>query len=114
MTRHYFGTRRTRHYPPYAPRVLWNRMLHKTIIGPVLGCSCTRCFYHKWRLQWWREGVRDRVRVARLEERVRELETARGRQRRLDAMQQDIDRLLVRHGMIDRRLMTTPTEGATP
>lgn len=67
----YFGDR---HYPSYAPRVLWNRLLHVTILGPLLGCSCTRCFRHPWRLYYWREGVHDRVRLARLEDRVRVLE----------------------------------------
>lgn len=69
MTRHYFGTR---HYPGYAPRVLFNRLQHVTILGPLMGCSCTRCFNHPWRLYWWREGVRDRVRLARLEQAVRD------------------------------------------
>lgn len=71
MNRHYLGNR---HYPPYAPRVLWNRMLHKTILGPLLGCSCSRCFWHRWRLYYWREGVRDRLRIADLEERIHELD----------------------------------------
>lgn len=69
--RHILGGRS---YPPYAPRILFNRLSHRTIIGPLLGCSCTRCFHHPWRLYYWREGVRDRVRIARLEERVRQLE----------------------------------------
>lgn len=64
MTRYYMAGR---HYPPYAPRVLWYRLLHVTILGPLLGCSCTRCFKHPWRLYYWREGVRDRLRVAALE-----------------------------------------------
>jgi hypothetical protein len=78
-----------RHYPSYAPRVLWNRLLHVTILGPLLGCSCTRCFKHPWRLYYWREGVRDRVRVAELE---RELA--------------DVKRECVRLAPIDSRLET--------
>lgn len=69
--RHYLGGR---HYPSYAPKIIWQRLLHVTIIGPLLGCSCTRCFNHPRRLYYWREGVRDRVRLARLEARVDELE----------------------------------------
>lgn len=68
MTRTYIAGR---HYPSYAPKVLWNRLLHVTILGPLLGCSCTRCFNHPWRLYYWREGVRDRVRVAELERELR-------------------------------------------
>lgn len=72
FTRHSFGGTRT--YPSYAPRVLWNRLLHVTILGPLLGCSCSRCFKHPMRLYYWREGVRDRLRIAALEKRVREIE----------------------------------------
>lgn len=71
-TRHSFGGSRT--YPGYAPRVPWNRLLHRTVLGPLLGCSCSRCFVHPRRLYYWREGVRDRLRVAKLEARVRALE----------------------------------------
>jgi hypothetical protein len=72
MSRHYFGD--GRHYPSYAPRVLWNRLLHVTILGPLLGCSCTRCFHHPRRIYYWREGVRDRQRIAELERRMQALE----------------------------------------
>lgn len=71
MTRTYI---RGRHYPPYAPLVLWHRLLHVTLLGPLLGCSCSRCFRHPWRLYYWREGVLDRVRVARLEREIQFVE----------------------------------------
>lgn len=72
IRRHYIGTR---HYPSYAPRVLWHRFIvHRTLVGPLMGCSCTRCFKHPWRLAYSRETVRDRVRIAELEKRVRKLE----------------------------------------
>jgi hypothetical protein len=73
MTRHYFADKR-RSYPSWAPRVLWNRLLHVTILGPLLGCSCSRCFHHRWRLYWWREGVGDRLRLADAERRITALE----------------------------------------
>lgn len=49
-------------------------LIHNTIVGPLLGCSCSRCFYHPYRLSYSRETMRDRVRIAELEERVRKLE----------------------------------------
>lgn len=53
---------------------LLHRITHSTVLGPLLGCSCSRCFYHPWRLYYWREGVRDRLRIAELEKRVAQLE----------------------------------------
>lgn len=53
------GTHPGHHYPGWAPKVLWHRFTHWAI-GPLMGCSCTRCFHSKWR-------------IAELEDRVREL-----------------------------------------
>jgi hypothetical protein len=78
MSRHY-GLHPTRHYPGYAPKVLIHRIRHR-LIGPLLGCSCSRCFYSRWRLIWSREFVQERVTVRRktddLERRLRRLEQA--------------------------------------
>lgn len=67
-TRHHFGAR---HYPSYAPKVLWHRLSHR-VAGPLMGCSCSRCFYSVWRVDYpARDDYRDRVRLARLEQAVR-------------------------------------------
>jgi len=69
MTRVYFAGR---HYPPYAPRILWHRVTHR-LAGPLLGCSCSRCFHSPWRVEYpARNGYRDRIRLARLEDAVRD------------------------------------------
>lgn len=89
MTRVYMGGR---HYPPWAPRVLWHRLTH-WLVGPLLGCSCSgpgpsgnrmwnrpsllaaedgSCFYSPWRVEYpARMRYADRVRLARLEDAVR-------------------------------------------
>jgi len=46
---------------------------HVKLWGPLAGCSCSTCFSHPWRLYYWREGVRDRVRIAHLENEMRDL-----------------------------------------
>lgn len=66
-----------RAYPSWHPRVLFNRLSHRTIIGPLMGCSCSRCFKHPWRLVYSREAVVDRVRLARVEERLDAAKRAR-------------------------------------
>lgn len=83
----------TRHYPRYAPKVLYSRALHY-LFGPLRGCSCSgpgmgaderplgrpsllaapdgSCFRSSWRIGYpAREGYNDRIRIARLEEAVR-------------------------------------------
>lgn len=54
--------------------VLW-RVRHR-LTGPQRGCSCSRCFYHPKRRVRAQEVYDDRVRIAKLEERVRKLERA--------------------------------------
>lgn len=60
-------------YPAYAPKVIWHGIRH-WLFGPLLGCSCTRCFNSRWRIVPASEIYRDRVRLARLEETVDILE----------------------------------------
>lgn len=92
-----------RHYPAYAPKVLWHRARH-WLFGPLLGCSCSgpgrgldgkplsrpsllaapdgSCFRSRWRVEFpARDGYADRLRAAELEKRVAKLER-RERERR--------------------------------
>lgn len=69
--RHHLGGR---HYPAWAPRILWHRLTHR-LAGPLLGCSCSRCFHSRWRLEYpARDAYADRQRIAHLERRVRDME----------------------------------------
>jgi hypothetical protein len=61
-----------RHFPAYAPVVLWHRLTHR-LFGPPMGCSCMRCFRSVWRIEYpARDGYADRLRLARLERAVRD------------------------------------------
>ncbi len=75
--RHYGLGRSYYHsYPAYAPKVLWHRFMHWAF-GPLRGCSCSRCFHSMWRLEYpARDGYRDRLRIAALEDDVRALREA--------------------------------------
>lgn len=91
MTRHY-GLHPTRHYPSYAPKVIWHRVKHR-LFGPLVGCSCSgpgvgtgakpsllaapdgSCFHSRWRLDFpARDHYRERRRIADLESRMRALD----------------------------------------
>lgn len=80
---------RGRHYPRYAPSVLWQRLTHR-LAGPLLGCSCSgpgaggkpsllaapdgSCLHSPWRLSYpARDGYKDRVRIDKLERQVQAL-----------------------------------------
>lgn len=87
-----------RHYPPYAPRVLWRCLTH-WLAGPLLGCSCSgpgvgldgkplarpsllaaddgSCFRSPWRIGFpARDGYRERIRLADAERHITELQSA--------------------------------------
>lgn len=68
MTRHHLAGR---HYPSYAPKILWHRVKHH-LFGPLLGCSCSRCFDSRWRIVPASEIYRDRVRIANIEDTLRD------------------------------------------
>lgn len=94
MTRVY-GLGRSHHhsYPSYAPKVVLHRLRH-WLIGPLLGCSCSGpgrdehgrrlgrpsllardgrgCFNSPWRIAYSQETTRDRIRLANLEQAVRD------------------------------------------
>lgn len=61
-------------YHRSSPALLLHRIRHR-LTGPQRGCSCSRCFYHPRRRVPAREFYNDRVRLAKLEERVRRLAT---------------------------------------
>lgn len=95
MTRVYgLGKSQNHSYPAYAPRVLWHRLSH-WVAGPLRGCSCSgpgrdvdgrplgrpsllaakdgSCFYSPWRLEYpARSAYADRVRIARIEQVIRD------------------------------------------
>lgn len=64
------GRNERHHYPSYAPKVIWHRVRHR-LFGPLLGCSCSRCFRSRWRLAYSRPTI---DRFVRVERRVSELE----------------------------------------
>lgn len=71
------GRNERHHYPSYAPKVLLHRVRHWAI-GPLMGCSCSRCFPKRWRMVWSPTFLDERVRNARaheaLDNRLRQLE----------------------------------------
>lgn len=74
MTRVYgLGRNEKHHYPSYAPKVLLHRVRHR-LFGPLLGCSCTRCFNSRWRIVPAREVYADRKRMAEIDRRVTRIE----------------------------------------
>lgn len=78
MTRHYgLSDNPKRHYPGYAPKVILHRVRHR-LFGPLLGCSCTRCFRSRWRIVPAREIYNSRRMNAQkfdsVEGRLRKLE----------------------------------------
>lgn len=48
---------------------LWK--LQHYFLGPIRGCSCTRCFNHEWRRVRNDEIKEIRIRLAKLEEEAR-------------------------------------------
>lgn len=71
MTRiHGLGRSGNRHYPSYAPKVIFHRVRHWAI-GPLIGCSCSRCFRSRWRIAY-SNSVIDRF--VKNERRVRHVE----------------------------------------
>jgi hypothetical protein len=72
MSRHYgLGRNERHHYPGYAPKVIIHRVRHR-LMGPLLGCSCSRCFHSRWRVMWSREAI---DRFVGNEKRIRQLES---------------------------------------
>jgi hypothetical protein len=85
----------TRSYPAYAPKVILHDIRHY-LFGPLLGCSCSGpgrdaqgrrlgrpallagdggCFHSRWRVEYpARDDYADRLRIADLERRMRELD----------------------------------------
>lgn len=65
-----------RHYPAWAPKILWHRFSHWAI-GPLLGCSCSRCFQSRWRIAYSNEvinrAVKNERRVEEIDKQLREL-----------------------------------------
>jgi hypothetical protein len=55
---------------------LWG-LRHK-LIGPYLGCSCSKCMKDPRRISYWREVVGDRVELSKLRDRVKLLERQMG------------------------------------
>lgn len=58
--------------PPLLAYRIWHRLT-----GVRRGCSCSRCFHHPRRRVPAAEVYRDRVRLAEVERRVRDLERER-------------------------------------
>lgn len=83
MTRVYgLGRNEKHHYPAYSPRVVFHRVRHWAI-GPLLGCSCSRCFKSRWRLMYSNPAI---DRFVKVERRVDKLEKdfRRNRMRRAE------------------------------
>lgn len=77
MTRVYgLGRNERHHYPSYAPKVIFHRVRHWAI-GPLIGCSCSRCFRSRWRIAYSNEvidrAVRNERRVEAIDAQLREL-----------------------------------------
>jgi len=73
------GRNERHHYPSYAPKVILHRVRHWAI-GPLLGCSCSRCFHSRWRLMWAQQiidrFVSNERRIKGLEDEFRKLKSA--------------------------------------
>lgn len=71
-----YGFKNMRHYPSYAPKVILHRVRHWAI-GPLLGCSCSKCFRSRWRIAYSNSVidrfVRNERRVEAIDKQLREL-----------------------------------------
>jgi hypothetical protein len=71
VTRVYgLGQSQNHHYPSYAPKVVFHRVRHWAI-GPLIGCSCSRCFRSRWRIAYSNEVI---DRAARNERRIKSID----------------------------------------
>jgi hypothetical protein len=74
------GRNERHHYPSYAPKVVFHRVRHWAI-GPLLGCSCSRCFNHPRRIIPAREFYASRVSFARFLDELNSERVAEGKTR---------------------------------